>query len=106
MSAVEEIGGKALEELLGSESRPVLVDFWSPWCAPCRTLRPHVERVAKMGADGLRVVAVDVDKNPEVAARHAVRALPTVAVFEGGEETRRFTGAGILGSLHRLLEAG
>lgn len=105
MSSVEELGPGALQSVLDSETRPIVVDFWSPWCAPCRTLRPHMERLAKGSGEKLRFVAVNVEADAEMAQRLNVKALPTVAMFHAGQETERFTGAGILGAINQAIEA-
>lgn len=88
-----EVDGDELAELVRSSPVPVVVDFWAPWCGPCRTLAPELERAAAQ-ADGRFVVAkLDTERNPETAARYGVRALPTLAVFAGGSELARDGGA-------------
>jgi len=73
-------------------SRPVLVDFWAPWCPPCRLLGPEIEALAA-GLEGqVTVGKVDVDGNPGIAGRHGVRSIPTLVLFESGREADRRTG--------------
>jgi thioredoxin len=103
MSDVEEIAPADLQQLIDNETRPVIVDFWSPWCAPCRTLRPHIARLAQSNEETMRFVAVKVETDSEAAMRFNVRALPTVAMYRGGEETERLTGAGILTSISSMI---
>lgn len=71
---------------------PVLVDFATPWCAPCRALEPTLHGLARAHAGKLRVVRVDADANPEIAQRYRVRGFPTVIAFAGGEERGRHVG--------------
>jgi thioredoxin 1 len=71
---------------------PVLVDFWAPWCMPCRVVAPTVEQLASQYAGNLRTVKVNVDESPGVARRFGVQGIPTLALFQGGKEVKRFVG--------------
>ena len=77
-------------EVLGS-SRPVIVDFWAPWCKPCEAIAPHLEAIAAERA--LPLVKVDVDAQPGIASRYGVLSLPTVVLFVGGEALETVYGA-------------
>ena len=72
---------------------PVLVDFWAPWCGPCRAVAPALEAIARRSAGRLKVVKVNVDENQEVAGRYQVRSIPTMVVLRGGKEVDRMVGA-------------
>ena len=80
------------EDVLGSEV-PALVDFWAAWCGPCQLMSPIVEQIAKERADEIKVLKLNVDENPEVAAEHGIRSIPTLVLFSGGVERRRVAGA-------------
>jgi thioredoxin 1 len=72
--------------------RPVLVDFWAEWCPPCKMLEPVLEAIAEDRRDALTVVKVNIEQQPELAARYGVMSFPTIALFAGGVEQRRLIG--------------
>ncbi|MER7106703.1 thioredoxin [Streptomyces sp. NPDC000229] len=76
-----------------SADRPVLVEFTADWCGPCRQLAPVLSAVAAEEADCLKVVQIDVDRNPGVTARYAVLSMPTLMVFRAGEPVKSMVGA-------------
>jgi thioredoxin 1 len=78
-------------EVLESET-PVLVDFWAPWCGPCRVVGPVLEEIAAERND-LRIVKLNTDENPETAAAFQVLSIPTMILFKGGEPAKKIIGA-------------
>jgi thioredoxin 1 len=78
-------------EVLESET-PVLVDFWAPWCGPCRVVAPVLEEIAGERED-LRIVKVNVDDNQQTAAQFGILAIPTMVLFRNGAEAKRIQGA-------------
>ena len=76
-----------------SRELPVVVDFWAAWCGPCRMLGPALEAEAAKRDDRLELVKLDVDAEPQIAARYGIRSIPTVAVFRDGTPVTGFVGA-------------
>jgi thioredoxin 1 len=91
-------------EVLAAE-QPVLVDFWAPWCAPCRALGPVVDQVAQSFEGRVKVVKLNVDDHRALAERYDVRAIPTLVLFREGQIAERRVGALPKGDLVQLLES-
>ncbi len=78
-------------EVLKSEV-PVLVDFWAPWCGPCKMIGPIIEEMAAEFGDDVKIGKVNVDNNQEIAGQFGVRGIPTIMIFKGGEVVESFVG--------------
>jgi thioredoxin len=79
------------QELLDSK-QPILVDFWAPWCGPCRAMSPAIEAAAKKLANEAKVFKINVDENPSVSPRFNIRGIPTLILFKNGQEANRLIG--------------
>lgn len=92
MSNVTEVSASNFDQLLSGDL-PVLVDFWAPWCGPCRTLSPIVEELGDDFAGRLAVAKCNVDDNQDLAMKYGVMSIPTLVLLKGGEEVHRVVGA-------------
>src|ERR1700757_2865240 len=89
---VHELNEAALDDELVQSKQPILVDFWAPWCGPCRAMSPAVEAAAKKLAGEAKVYKGNVDENPEVSPRYGIRGIPTLILFKEGREANRLVG--------------
>ncbi len=93
MAAMREVTDETFEREVLQAERPVVVDFWAPWCGPCRVVTPVLEALEAEHDGRVDFVKVDVDENPRAAARHGILSIPTAMLFEGGEERSTVIGA-------------
>lgn len=101
---MDEVGLSELNQVLLAESRGVVIDFWGTWCAPCRSLRPHLEQLAQDNADTWRFVAVHVESQADVVDKYGVGSTPTLIFVRGGDELHRIAGAMTPSTVSEALE--
>ena len=92
MSKVLEIGDADFENEVLKSGVPVLVDFWAPWCGPCKTIAPVVEELASTYGERLKVCKINVDHNKQAAMKYNVRGIPNLILFKGGESQEQIVG--------------
>jgi thioredoxin 1 len=101
---VKEVNDSDFESQVLNSDRPVLVDFWAPWCAPCRMLAPTVEAVAQNFQNSASVVKLNVDDNPAVSQRYGIKGIPTLILFKNGKEEERVVGATSKEAISRMID--
>ncbi len=92
MANVMEFSGDNFETEVVNSDVPVLVDFWAPWCGPCKMIGPIIEELAGEFGDKVKIGKVNVDNNQDLAAKFGIRGIPTVMLFKGGESINSFVG--------------
>ncbi len=93
MADVKQVSDESFDSEVLKSDLPVLIDFWAPWCGPCKAIAPVVEELAKEYAGRLKVVKMNVDDNPQTPSRYGVRGIPNLIVFKGGQVQDQIIGA-------------
>jgi thioredoxin 1 len=101
---VKSVTDSSFEQDVLQSDKPVLVDFWAEWCAPCRMLAPTVDAIAEQFVATAGVVKVNVDDNTSTAQRYGIKGIPTLILFSGGKEVERVVGATSKESISRMIE--
>ncbi len=102
-AAVQVTDASFKQDVLDSEV-PVLVDFWAPWCGPCRMVAPVVDEIAQQYDGKVKVVKLNTDENPNVASQYGIRSIPTLMIFKGGQRVDMVVGAVPKTTLANTLE--
>lgn len=92
MSTLGETGTTKFENDVLKATGKVLVDFWAPWCGPCRMQTPILEKLAASGSISAKILKVNTDENPEIAQKYGIVSIPTLILFNDGQEVERYVG--------------
>jgi thioredoxin 1 len=93
MGAITEVSDSNFQAEVIDSVTPVLVDFWAPWCGPCRQVAPVLEEIAGEQGEKLKIVKLNVDDNQQTAAQYGVMSIPTLILFKGGSPAKQVVGA-------------
>lgn len=104
MAAATQVTDSTFDVEVVESDVPVLVDFWAPWCGPCRMVAPVVDEIAEQFAGQVKVVKVNTDENPNVASKYGIRSIPTLMIFKGGQRVDMVVGAVPKTTLAQTLE--
>lgn len=102
-SNIVEVVDSAFDEEVMESEVPVLVDFWAPWCGPCRALSPVIEEISEDYEGSVKVGKVNVDENPETTMKFRIRSIPTLIVFKNGEVAEQIVGAVPKSEIEKIL---
>jgi thioredoxin 1 len=105
MSNAADVADSTFQAEVLSSDKPVLVDFWAPWCGPCRAMAPAIDKLVADLGDQAKVVKLNTEDNPNTPSQYGVMAIPTFIVFKGGQEVGRHTGGMSYDQLKALVEA-
>jgi len=92
MGHILEVTDRTFESEVLNSDKPVLVDFWAPWCMPCRMMGPILEQFIREVGDGVKVCKLNTDENPAVPTRYGIMSIPSLLIFKDGEEVGRTIG--------------
>ncbi len=89
-----------------NSAEPVLVDFWAPWCGPCKMLAPVLDELAGEYAGKVKIAKLDIDESRDLAIEHGVQSIPTLALFKGGQKVAQVVGMRPKSELKKLMDGG
>ncbi len=101
---VREVSDTSFEKDVLQSVKPVLVDFWAEWCAPCRMLAPTLDTVAELYRESISVVKLNVDQNPSTTEAYGIKGIPALVLFIDGKEVERVVGATSKESISRIID--
>lgn len=101
----EQVTDATFENVVLKSELPVLLDFWAPWCGPCRAVGPIIDELSKEYDGKVRIVKMNVDENPATPTKFGIRAIPTLVLFKNGKTVEQITGAVTKAAMKELLDS-
>jgi thioredoxin 1 len=101
---VTELQNNQFDRVVLQEAKPVIIDFWAPWCGPCKAMAPAFESLAETYAEEMVFAKCNVDDQPDVANRYGIKSIPTLMIFKGGEAVHSVTGMVSQGALEEDIK--
>lgn len=105
MSELINLNKESFSKVISAENKTVLVDFWAPWCGPCKALTPILEEIANEKSDDVGIYKVNVDENTDLAQEHGVQSIPTLLLYKNGSLAETIVGLKTKDELIQLLES-
>jgi thioredoxin 1 len=105
MSELINLNKESFSKVISAENKTVLVDFWAPWCGPCKALTPILEEIADEKSDQVGIYKVNVDENTDLAQEHGVQSIPTLLLYKNGSLAETIVGLKTKDELIQLLES-
>lgn len=99
-----DVTDKSFQDQVLKATKPVLVDFWAPWCGPCKIVKPIVEELAKEYAGKVDILEMNVDDNPQISGQYGVMSIPTLMVFKNGQPVKSTIGAQPKEALKKMID--
>jgi len=104
VSDVKTLTDATFESEISSATTPMIVDFWAPWCGPCRMVGPVIDQIAEEHGDKVAIGKVNVDENPAIAGKYGIMSIPTIILFKDGEPAKKVIGARSKADFEREFE--
>ena len=105
MAGTSEVTDANFDAEVINSDKPVVLDFWAEWCAPCRQISPIISQLAETYADQVKVVKMNIDENPQTPGKYGVRAIPTVLAFQNGQVVQQIQGARPKSAFEEMISA-
>ncbi|MBU6270969.1 MAG: thioredoxin TrxA [Betaproteobacteria bacterium] len=103
--SITHVSDKSFEQDVLKSDKPVLVDYWAPWCGPCKQIAPILEELSRDYDGRVQIAKIDVDDNPETATRYGIRGIPSLLLYKGGEVVATKVGAVSKSQLAQFLDS-